>query len=148
MTKHEHPPVDVSTVVTDLRVVLGQLLRRMRQQSPGDDLTKSQSAVLGRIERDGPTTATALAHAEGIRPQSMGAIVTALEQAGYVTGAPDPRDGRKTILSLTDTAREHYRSGRLAKEDWITGALTATLTPAEIAELASSIDLLRRIATA
>jgi DNA-binding MarR family transcriptional regulator len=36
-----------------------------------------------------------------MRPQSMGSAVALLEAAGFVSGAPDPSDGRQTILSLT-----------------------------------------------
>jgi DNA-binding MarR family transcriptional regulator len=101
--------------------------------------------VLGRVERDGPTTATALARAEGIRPQSMGPIVAALETAGLISGSPDPKDGRKTILDLTDQARQEFRTGRLAKEDWLTRTMVAELTQAEIGHLADSIELLKRL---
>jgi DNA-binding MarR family transcriptional regulator len=135
-----------SVVAGELRVVLGQLVRRLREQADGSDLTKSQASVLGRLDRDGPATATVLARAEGLRPQSMGTIVAALEAAGLVAGSPDPKDGRKTILSLTQTAREQFRTGRLAREDWLIQAMSAALTPSELDQLSSSIDLLRRIA--
>jgi DNA-binding MarR family transcriptional regulator len=135
-----------SVVAGELRVVLGQLVRRLREQADGTDLTRSQASVLGRIDRDGPTTATVLARTEGLRPQSMGTIVAALEAAGLVAGSPDPKDGRKTILSLTQTAREQFRTGRLAREDWLIQAMSAALTQSELDQLSSSIDLLRRIA--
>jgi DNA-binding MarR family transcriptional regulator len=135
-----------SVVAGELRVVLGQLVRRLREQADGSDLTKSQASVLGRLDRDGPATATVLARAEGLRPQSMGTIVAALEAAGLIAGSPDPTDGRKTILSLTQTAREQFRTGRLAREDWLIQAMAAALTPSELDQLSSSIDLLRRIA--
>lgn len=135
-----------SVVAGELRMVLATLLRRLRQQTEGSDLTKSQSAVLGRLERDGATTATALARAEGIRPQSMGAIVAALSAAGLVTGSPDPRDGRKTILEITEKAREEFRAGRLARQDWLTEVIGRELDPAEIRRLADCVALLKRIA--
>jgi DNA-binding MarR family transcriptional regulator len=134
-----------SAVAGDLRVVLGKLLRRLREQNIGVDLTKSQASVLGRLEREGPSTATALARAEGVRPQSMAAIVTALEAAMLIARSPDPGDGRKTILSLTDKARELYRTGRLAREDWLTQAMAATLTVDEIDQIAAVIGLLDRL---
>jgi len=142
----EADPARAAEVARELRVTLGQLLRQLRAQSEGGDLTKSQSSALGRLERDGPATATALARAEGVRQQSMAAIVAALMDAGLVAGSPDPADGRKTILGLTEEARERYRTGRLAKEDWLTTAISATLGPAELEQLAASIDLLRRLA--
>src|SRR5450755_4988692 len=135
-----------SVVAGELRVVLGQLVRRLREQADGSDLTRSQASVLGRLDRDGPATATVLARAEGLRPQSMGTIVAALAAAGLVAGSLDPKDGRKTILSLTQTAREQFRTGRLAREDWLIQAMSAALTPSELDQLSSSIGLLRRIA--
>jgi DNA-binding MarR family transcriptional regulator len=136
---------DPAVLAGELRAVLGQLVRRLRAQVEGSDLTRSQSSVLTRLDRDGPATATALARAEGIRPQSMAKIVAALLEAGLVDGSPDPRDGRKTVLSISATAREHFRTGRLAKQDWLTRALTAELTPAEIAQLAGGVELIKRL---
>lgn len=130
----------------ELRVALGQLVRRLREQAEGSDLTKSQSAVLLRLEREGPATAGALAHREGIRPQSMTKIVHALHSAGLITGAPDPADGRKTVLRLTDAAHAEFRSGRRAKEDWLTSAMHTALSAAEIEQLRACAPLLRRLA--
>jgi DNA-binding MarR family transcriptional regulator len=132
-------------VAGDLRVVLGRLVRRLREQTTDSDLTKSQSSVLGRLEREGSSTATSLAREEGIRPQSMGAIVAALDAAGLITGSADPNDGRKTVLSLSDKAKELYRTGRLAREDWLTQAMAATLTVDEIDRIAAVIELLDRL---
>jgi DNA-binding MarR family transcriptional regulator len=78
----------------------------------------------------------------------MGAIAAALQSAGLVAGAPDPKDGRKTVLSLTDMARQRFADGRLAREDWLHRAIVAELTVTEQAELTSLVGLLRRIANA
>ncbi|CAM5701618.1 MULTISPECIES: MarR family winged helix-turn-helix transcriptional regulator [Streptomyces] len=137
---------DSLLLATDLRIVLSRLVRRLREQSTVGDLTKSQEAVLLRLERDGSTTTTALARAEGMRPQSMAQVVQALEEAGLVTGSADPSDGRRTLLALTDTAREHFRTGRLAKDDWLTRAILHSLTPEEADLLAASVPALRRLA--
>jgi DNA-binding MarR family transcriptional regulator len=87
-----------------------------------------------------------LARAEGVRPQSMGAVVCVLEAAGLVSGAPDPSDGRKTVLSLTDAALEQFATGRLAREDWLFRAIRTHLGPAEQEELATCVELLKRLA--
>jgi DNA-binding MarR family transcriptional regulator len=137
---------EAAAVAGELRVVLAQLLRRLREQSEGSDLTRSQSSVLGRLEREGASTATALARAEGMRPQSMAAILTALDAAGLVAGRPDPADGRKTIVDLTDKAREEFLAGRIARQDWLTQAMTAELGPEEIGRLADCVELLHRLA--
>ena len=93
-------------LASDLRVLVSQLRRRIQERSNLGEVTPSQVAVLRRLERDGPATVTALARDEGMRPQSMGANIAALDAAGLVSGAPDPKDGRQTIISLPPLCRE------------------------------------------
>jgi DNA-binding MarR family transcriptional regulator len=132
-------------VVSDLRVVLSKLKRRLREQSSTGDFTPSQTAVLVRLERDGPATVTTLARAEGVRSQSMGATVAVLEEAGLVTGAPDPADGRQTIISLTPACRKRIKDSRAAREDWLFQVIRTRLTAAEQQQLAASVALLQRL---
>jgi DNA-binding MarR family transcriptional regulator len=126
--------------------VISQLRHRLREQSHPGDYTWSQTSVLIRLERDGPATVSALARAEGVRQQSMGATISALEEAGLVKGSPDPADGRRTILSLTDACREMLKANRAAKEDWLFRAIQTKLSPAEQEELATALELLKRLA--
>jgi DNA-binding MarR family transcriptional regulator len=129
----------------DIAAVLGKLKRRLREQAHVGDLTPSQTSTLLRLERHGPATASSLARAEGMRPQSMGAVIMALEAAGMVRGAPDPNDGRQTILSLTDAFQQRIREGRAARQDWLSGVIQARLSPREQTEIASAITLLKRL---
>jgi len=129
----------------NLRVVIGQLVRRLRETVTLGDLTWSQIQVLGRLDRNGPATVSTLARAEGVRPQSMGATVAALEASGYVIGTPDPNDGRQTILTVTEACHAWFRIGRAAREDWLHQALQTHLTAAEQADLARAVELLRRL---
>ena len=141
----DSPDASAAALAGDLRVVVGRLSRRVREQAPPGDLTWSQTSVLVRLERDGPASVTDLARAEGVRPQSMGATVAALEAAGLVSGAPDPNDGRRTILSLTAACREWLRVGRAAREDWLLRAIVAHLSAAERDQLARAVALLGRL---
>jgi len=133
-------------LAADLRTVLGQLKRHLRAQAGVGDLTLSQTSVLGRLDRDGPSTVTGLARTEGMRPQSMGAIVSALENAGLIRGSPDPKDGRQTLFSLTPDCEELIRVSRAAKEDWLFHAIQSKLEPVEQEQLASLVNLLKRLA--
>jgi DNA-binding MarR family transcriptional regulator len=137
--------ISASALVTELRVLIGKLKRRLREQANLGDLTSSQLSVLSHLERDGPATVTTLARTEGIRPQSMGATVAVLEAAGLASGVPDPSDGRQTIWSLTEAFRERVRAGRAAREDWLLRAIQAKFTPAEQEQLASAVELLKRL---
>jgi DNA-binding MarR family transcriptional regulator len=134
-----------AALAAELRIVAGALSRRLREQADVGDLTSAQKSVLLRLERDGPTTGSALARAEGMRPQSMGAIIAALETAGYVAGAPDPSDGRQTIISLTDHFRDWVRAARAARQDWLLRTLQARLTVREQHQLAGAVELLKRL---
>ena len=139
-------PLETDALAGELRVALGALMRRLRQEGTIGDFTRSQLAALGRLEREGPATLSELARAEGVRPQSMAATVAVLENAGLVSRTPDERDGRKSVLHLTDAAREQFATGRLAREDWLFRAIRTRFTDDEQAELAASVDLLRRLA--
>ncbi|HEY0331319.1 MAG TPA: MarR family transcriptional regulator [Rhodopseudomonas sp.] len=136
---------DALALVHELRVVIGRLKRRLREQAYLGELTWSQVAVLGHLDREGPATVTALARAEGMRPQSMGATVAVLEAAGLVSGAPDPRDGRQTILSLTESCRDLIKAGRAVREDWLLREIQTKLSAEEIGQLAAAVALLKRL---
>lgn len=143
--KAEPQTTNASALAAELHALSGKLKRRLRELASAGDLTPSQTAVLGHLDRDGPATVTALARMEGVRPQSMGATVAVLEGAGLVKGSPDSKDGRQTILSLTPACRELIRSGRAARHDWLLRAIQTKLTPQEQAQLAASMSLLNRL---
>jgi DNA-binding MarR family transcriptional regulator len=143
--KQRSRATDISTLATELRVLVGQFKRRFRERVNLGDLTSSQLAVLRRLDSDGPATVTSLAHAEGMRPQSMGANIAVLEAAGLVSGSPDPNDGRQTILSLTAACRDRVKVGRMACDDWLFGAIQTHLSAAEQQELGRAIELLKRL---
>jgi DNA-binding MarR family transcriptional regulator len=128
----------------EIRDTYSLFKRRFRDKVAMGDVTVSQIAALSHLDR-GAATVTALARAEGVRPQSMGATIAALEAIGLVNGAPDPNDGRQTIWSLTPACREMVRIGRAAREDWLFHALERKLTPDEQRQLADAIGLLKRV---
>ena len=139
---------NVVVLAGELRAVIGKLGRRLREQGNLGDFTSSQVSVLGRLYRDGPATVSGLARSEGMRQQSMGAIISSLQEGGFITGAPDPNDGRQTILSLTDSSRERIRASRALREDWLVRGLQAHLSPTEQEALARAVDYLKRLADA
>jgi DNA-binding MarR family transcriptional regulator len=136
----------LAALVGELRVVIGKLIRRVREQTDAGDFTHSQKSVILRLERDGPATVSMLARAEGVRPQSMRITVAALEAAGVVGGKPDPKDGRQTFVSLTPSFLKIVKTGRAAREDWLFRALKAQLAPREHEQLAAAVKLLSRLA--
>jgi DNA-binding MarR family transcriptional regulator len=133
---------DTSLIASELRVVLGQLMRRLRAE-PGFPLT--QGAVLGRLDRHGPQTTVALAAAERMRPQSMGQTLAELESQGLISRRPDESDGRRTLLDLTLEGRRALAQDRQRREGWLAEAMERGFTPEEQEVLANAIPLLARL---
>jgi DNA-binding MarR family transcriptional regulator len=146
MNKQKEKSEVARALAVELRILIGKLKRRLREQASIGDFTPSQLSVLRRLDGEGPTTVTALARAEGMRSQSMGATISVLEAAGLVSGEPDPNDGRQTILSVTPACRKWIKAGRAAHEDWLFRSIQTKLAPEEQEELINAIELLKRIA--
>ncbi|WP_161883746.1 MarR family winged helix-turn-helix transcriptional regulator [Deinococcus alpinitundrae] len=146
MTDQAAPPVSLPTLAAELRVVVGRLRRRLRQESHLGDFTPSQVAVLTHLERGSALTVTALARAEGVRPQSMGATVASLEALGCLSGRADPTDGRQTLWTLSEAFQTRLGLSRARREDWLARALQTQFTPQEQADLARAAGLLGRLA--
>lgn len=134
-----------AALALEMHTLVGKLRRKLRDQTGHEDLTSSQASVLLRLEKDGPATASNLARAEAMRPQSMSAVIAPLEAAGLVSGAPDPRDGRQTLLSLTPKCRALIQERRAAKQDWLTRTILARLSAPEQEQLAAGLEILARL---
>ena len=105
-----------------------------------------ESSALTRLDRGGPTTPSELAKLEQISPQSMGATLAALEARGLVGRRPDPRDGRRVVLSVTEAGRAVLLDKRNARAEQLAKALSAGFTPAELRQLMAAAPLLERLA--
>ncbi|MFE2282952.1 MarR family winged helix-turn-helix transcriptional regulator [Streptomyces sp. NPDC059443] len=129
----------------ELQLVLGMLLRQVRSAA-GGGVSLSQMSVLKRLDRLGPSTASDLARAEKIRPQSVIATVNALQAEGLVARTPHPTDGRQLLIALTPQGQSLVHERRKAGHDLIAELISERLTPIEQELLASAIPLLRRLA--
>jgi DNA-binding MarR family transcriptional regulator len=140
---------DASTVAHDLRLAVGRLARRMRQlyaQGRGGQLTFTELAVLSRLHRDGPASASQLANGERVTAQAIGAAIGALHQRGLVERTRDSRDRRKTIVSLTDPGRSAFTVREQTVIDRMVQAVESGCTTAERRQLAAAAPLLERLA--
>ncbi len=136
-------PIDAALVASELRGVLGQLVRRLRAEHR---LSHSQAAVLGRLDRDGPSSVSELAVAERIRPQSMAQTVGDLERDGLLARRPDPDDRRRALVELTAAGRSTIELDRRQREGWLAQTIAEQLSPAEQAILRDAVAALRRLA--
>jgi len=128
-----------------MRAVFRKLKLRVREHGGGNGLTPSQSSVVLRLEQDGAATVSSLARVEGMRPQSMSAIVVPLQESGLIRGVPDPSDGRQTLMSLTPKCLKWLQEGRAARQDWIATTISQKLSIQEQAKLQEALKLLTRL---
>ncbi len=134
-----------SALAADMRTVFRKLKLRYREHGGGNDLTPSQTSVVLRLEKDGSATVSSLARAEQMRPQSMSSVVAPLVESGLVKGAPDPGDGRQTLMSLTPKCLKLLQQGRAARQDWLTTRISQKLTVQEQEKLQEALALLTRL---
>jgi DNA-binding MarR family transcriptional regulator len=135
-----------ATTAREVKVVFGRLRRRIRALALTDDLSPSQAAVLTRLNKDGPSSTSALASAEAVSHQAIGAILAALETRGDIHRSPDPTDGRRQLVSLTDAGVAHAEHATSAREEWLARALQDRLTEDERRTVRHAMALLNQLA--
>ena len=91
---------EVEEVAAVLYLSVGLFKRRLRQIPAEGELSLPESSALRRLERGGPATVTALARAEQISVQSMGATLSTLEARGLIERHPTrPMAGARSCPS-------------------------------------------------
>ena len=116
-------PICLEDLAVDLSLGIGMLRRRLRAETDTGQLNVSQLGALVRIEQKGWITTAELARAESMKPQSMGSIVSRLEEAALVCRRPHPTDRRQVEFGLTPLGLETSRKRRMARTDWLVAAL-------------------------
>lgn len=113
----------IENTAADFGHAVGLLVRRLRAAAASDELSWSETAVMARLAKDGPATTADLARAQGMKPQSMGTIVTTLEQLGMVERKPHPTDGRQVNIDLTTKGAAVQKRAGDAKRTWLAEAI-------------------------
>jgi DNA-binding MarR family transcriptional regulator len=139
--------LDPEAVASALLAGIGVLVRRARQVPVEGGLTMPERSALARLDRAGPTTSSALAREAQITAQAMGATLNTLRTRGLVERRPDPDDGRRVVLTVTDAGRQALKDKRNGRVELLARALTGgAFTPKELEQLAAAAPLLERLA--
>ena len=137
---------EAEQVAAALYLSVGLFKRRLRQVPAEGELSLPESSALRRLERGGPATVTALAKAEQISVQSMGATLHTLEVRRLIDRRSDPADGRRSVMSVTETGLAALSDKRNARIAQLARALAAGFTPAELGQLMAALPLIERLA--
>lgn len=129
----------------DLRVAFSRLRRRIREVAQDADLTPSQESALTLVAKHGAATASALASAEGVRPQSMATTLAGLDQHGLIRRSPDPTDGRRQLVTLTEAGQARVEGNRQVRDEWLARAFEERYTEDERQTMLTAFELLERL---
>lgn len=143
--KGEAASEEAVRAASDLRSLFSRLRRRLREVNVGGGLTASQTAALNRLGKEGPVSASGLAAAERMRPQSMATIVAALERQGLVERHSDPDDGRRQLITLTGPGRDRFEGDLQARREWLALAMQDRYTDTERHVIIEALALLERL---
>jgi DNA-binding MarR family transcriptional regulator len=130
--------------VATLMHAVGLLTRRVRAAVSSHDLSLSQTMVMARIGNEGPAAASDLARAEGIKPQSMGTILSELEELGLIAREPHPTDGRQKVVNLTAKGLAVRKAASAEKRTWLSQAI-AQLDKGEQKTLLAAGEIMKRL---
>ena len=129
--------IDTPLLAAELRGVIGQLIRRLRNENL---FPLNQASVLGRLDREGPCSVSDLAAAERVRPQSMAQTVGDLEADGLVERSPDPDDRRREpTRRLSPALVEPAEDGEIRGRDGVLRPQPPQELPEDDAEIARDI---------
>jgi DNA-binding MarR family transcriptional regulator len=129
--------------VIDFTQAMGLLVRRVRAAA-SHELSLTESAVMARLARNGPATTADLARAEGMKPQSMGTTIAALEEMGIVERTPHPTDGRQVNIELTAKGAAMRKTARDLKQTWLAQAI-AQLDKQDQETLFAAGEIIKRL---
>ena len=127
-------------LATRLRLAIARSARRLRQEA-GTDLSPSLSAALATVDRFGPLTPTELAARVRVQRPTITRVVCRLEEAGLVSRAADPADGRSALITVSPAGREVLAEIRTRKDAFLSERLEA-LGPEDRATLERAAALL------
>ncbi len=138
------PRKTLETAVIDFTQAVGLLMRRVRAAAASHELSLTEAAVMARLDKHGPATTADLARAEGMKPQSMGTTIAALEEMGMVEREPHPTDGRQVNIELTAKGAAVRKNSRDAKRTWLAHAI-AQLDEQERETLFEAGEIIKRL---
>ena len=131
-------------LASTLRVSVMRLGRRLRAERVVTDLSLTQMAALGTLDRHGPLTPRELADHEKVQPPSMTRVLAGLEERGLILRTPHETDGRQHLVSLTPDAKALLKEDRRRRDAWLAQRL-AELSQEEREVLRAAAPVIERL---
>jgi DNA-binding MarR family transcriptional regulator len=137
--------VEAYETAVALRRTSTRLALRLRAERTGDGLGSTGVAVLGQLHRRGALTASEIAAAERVQPQSLTRVLASLEEQNLIKREQDAQDRRRHTIELTDDGRQLLREHMKSSDDWLAEAIETRLNPTERAVLQLAAGILDQL---
>ncbi|MGW6280914.1 MarR family winged helix-turn-helix transcriptional regulator [Kribbella sp. NPDC055071] len=128
-----------------LRRASTRLALRLRAERDTESPGRTGIAVLGQLHRRGALTASEIAAAERVQPQSLTRVLASLEEQQLISRSQDTRDRRRHTIELTERGRKLLADHMQSSDDWLADAIEARLNPTERAVLNLAAALLDQL---
>ncbi len=135
-------PDALHTLASDVRMACQHVSRRVRFDN-AHEVAPHQFGVLVKLLHS-PRTAGELAALEQVSAPSMSRTLNGLCAAGLALRTADPDDGRRQVVTLTDSGRSVVERTIASRDDWMVRRLKG-LSERELAVLREATDLLERV---
>ncbi|MCS4275836.1 MarR family transcriptional regulator [Mycetocola lacteus] len=128
------------------RLNVDRLRRTLRRIETVEGLGRTHEAVLSLLFRHGPLSIADLARREQMRPQSMGSVVGDLVTRELVDKAPDPTDGRRDLIRLTEAGQRVLDTVNRVRDRDLALLMDTDLSAEERQTLRAGVELMERVA--
>ena len=127
-------------LATDLRRSVTRLGRRLRAERSIDALSANKLCVLGYLYPNRECSPGEVAAAEHLQPQSLSKLLAELEAEGLMVRSRSSRDGRQSILKITQKGKDTLRRDMSERDIWLASAISSiSETEVQLLQIASGI---------
>ena len=138
-------PVDAVDLADAFFAVSHALKRNINARVQPTGLSLARLQVLFQLVDGQGIRIGELSSCIGVAARTMTSTIEAMERDALVTRRPDPRDGRATIITITDAGRRSYEEGRRLQATVIAD-LFEQLDPDQRSALGDVLQQLKQLA--
>lgn len=138
--------LDDKQLATELRVTLTRLVKKLRSQSSTRNLVSlTERSVMKLLDEYQQLLPSEIAKMEKVTTQSMSQILNHLAELGYVVRMPSETDGRKVMVSLTETGKGVLEASRNELSEWLDRAIRESCSAEDKEILRKALDPLTKL---
>lgn len=141
--------MDEQSLASSLRSAVSALHKRLRKQAYSvKSYSMTEIETVGHLLRNDKLLPTELAALARVKTQSMSQILKTMEERGIISRIPSETDKRKVYVAITSYGRDVVDKMRYERDEWLKGAIEATLTKDEQEQLVNILPIFNKLTEA